>query len=193
MEGFVYNLSSGYKQDGNCPPMIEYVDTNNVTNDLYGALGECTVFSAVESLVKSGFEYPMKINTLFVNVDIMLSLTQWDQRIAVEFSKDNLKVGVGIAGNGKAGTYDLQLTADAVVNVSFTKKSGLHKICQNKLNSSYLNITKKNLVCDVCQNDNQEFKDKFSGIVQGEAIEYYDVKIWFETVDNLIATGMPDY
>ena len=192
LEGFVYNMSSGYKQIETCPVMTDYVDPKNVPNDFYAALGDCTVRSAIDALISSQFQYNVKINSAIANVDMMMSLDKWDQE-TVEFTKDNLKLGVGIIANGKISTYDVKASAKALVNVSITKKSGLHKICQNKPNLRFLSITNKNSAYSRCPYDTKHFKESFPGILQDQAIASYDVKIKFEEIDDLVATGIPDF
>ena len=189
LEGFVYNKSSGYKQIGTCPGFNNYVDPKNLTNDMYAALGDCTVRSLIDALAESGFQYNMKLSNSVVKVDLMLSLAKWDN-YTVEFTKDNLKLGIGIVAKGTIEKDTVEVTANAQANVSITRRNGLRKICHNKPNFKFLNIAKKYQISGGCTTDNQ---DNSPDIVENESIASYDVLIRFEKVDNIVAIGMPDF
>lgn len=187
IEGHTFNLATGYKKYEECAAINDPTDPNLVQNDIHISIGECTVKTAIDSLIESGFSTNIDMEGP-LSVTALVSLTKWDQQ-SIGFTNGLMTLGVGIAIKGKLGDSYLNATANAMVELSMTKRFGSHKKSLPVPVKSRLLTQSKQLAYI---QSSKEYAAQFSSVLQNALMATYDVKIKIAQLDNLAVDGIPE-
>ena len=140
LEGFAYDLES-YKKITDCVDIETKFDPDSIKNNIYIALGDCTIRSGVNTFVDTGkrISHTIKGNTDELTAE--LGMAKWEDQ-QITFLQDNIKLGLAFLGYTTVDKNHITASANNLINVSLKKKAGLHYV--SSLNNTYLSIKDKN-------------------------------------------------